>query len=57
MLYMNGEAEHLSARCGAQVRALADGRKLAGPVRAPGAFWDAAHAWYLQGFVHLGGRP
>ena len=56
MLYMNGGAERLPARSGAQVRALADGRRLAGPVRAPSAFWDAAHAWYLQGFVHVGGQ-
>jgi len=56
MLYMNGEAERLPARSGAQARALADARKLAGPAEAPREFWDAAHAWYLQGFVHLGRR-
>ena len=39
-----------------QVRRLADQRMLEGPVRAPRAFWDAAHAWYLQGFVHVGGN-
>ena len=54
MFYMNGEAGSLPARSGAQARALADGRKLEAPVRAPLAFWDAAHAWYLQGFVHVG---
>jgi len=56
MFYMNGEAGPLPARSGAQVRALADGRKLEAPVRAPRAFWDTAHAWYLQGFVHVGER-
>jgi len=56
MFYMNGEAGPLPARSGAQVRALADGRKLEAPVRAPRAFWNAAHAWYLQGFVHVGER-
>lgn len=55
MIYMNGEAERAPARGSAEVRRLADERKLAGPVRAPGGFWDAAHAWYLQGFVHAGG--
>jgi 50S ribosomal protein L16 3-hydroxylase len=54
MFYMNGEAGPLPARSGAQARALADGRKLEAPVRAPRAFWDTAHAWYLQGFVHVG---
>ena len=35
---------------------LADERKLAGPLRLPAGFWDVAHAWYLQGFVHAGGN-
>jgi 50S ribosomal protein L16 3-hydroxylase len=55
MFFMNGEAARGSARAAPGLRRLADQRKLAGPVRAPGAFWDTAHAWYLQGFVHAGG--
>jgi 50S ribosomal protein L16 3-hydroxylase len=54
MLYMNGEAQRLPARASAVLRALADGRKLEGPVRAPREFWETAHAWYLDGFVHAG---
>ena len=56
MFYMNGEAERVPSRAIAQLRALADARMLAGPVRAPREFWDAVHAWYRQGFVHAGGR-
>ena len=54
MFYMNGEATRPPAAAAGKLRALADERKLAGPVRAPAAFWEAAHAWYLQGFVHPG---
>ena len=57
MLYMNGEAVRASASTAAKLRSLADERKLAGPLAAPTAFWDAAHAWYRQGFVHPGGEP
>jgi hypothetical protein len=39
----------------AAVRRLADARRLAAPVDAPAAFWDAAHAWYLQGFLAFDG--
>ena len=56
MAYMNGEAERMAARAAPGLRRLADERKLAGPLRLPGAFWDATHAWYLQGFVHTGGE-
>ena len=55
MLYMNGEMVRAPAAAAAKLRSLADERKLAGPLAAPAAFWDAAHAWYRQGFVHLGG--
>ena len=55
MVYMNGEAARPPASAGATLRRLADARKLAGPLRAGAAFWNAAHAWYLQGFVHVGG--
>jgi 50S ribosomal protein L16 3-hydroxylase len=54
MAYMNGEAEATHARAQPALRQLADARQLAGPVRAPREFWDAAHAWYLRGFVHVG---
>ena len=55
MLYMNGEAQRIPAGAGTQVRRLADRRMLEAPIRAPRGFWDAAHAWYVQGFVHVGG--
>ena len=55
MFFMNGEAARGSARSAAQLRRLADERKLEGPVRASADFWDAVHAWYLQGFLHAGG--
>ena len=56
MLYMNGEAERMAARAAPGLRRLADERRLAGPIALPREFWDAAHAWYLQGFVHTGGE-
>ena len=57
IFFMNGETAALPAAARPAARALADGRRLAPPVKAPAAFWEAAHAWYLQGFVHLGGEP
>ena len=57
MFYMNGEAERVPGGARAALRRLADDRKLAGPLALPAAFWDVAHAWYLQGFVHAGGTP
>jgi 50S ribosomal protein L16 3-hydroxylase len=56
MAYMNGEAARMAPAAAPGLRQLADERKLAGPLRLPRAFWDAAHAWYLQGFVHMGGE-
>ena len=54
MLYLNGEAGRVPARAGGLIRRLADEARLPAPVRAPRGFWDAAHAWYLHGFVHAG---
>ncbi|HUQ28459.1 MAG TPA: cupin domain-containing protein [Usitatibacter sp.] len=54
MFYLNGEAERVPRGVVALVRALADKRKLAAPLRAPREFWETVHAWYLQGFVHAG---
>ena len=54
MFYMNGEAERVPGEARVALRRLADDRKLAGPLRLPAGFWDVAHAWYLQGFVHAG---
>ena len=54
---MNGETAAVPAAARPVARSLADRRRLAPPVKAPAAFWEAAHAWYLQGFVHLGGEP
>ena len=57
MFFMNGETAAVPAAARAAARSLADRRLLAPPVKAPAAFWEASHAWYLQGFVHLGGEP
>jgi 50S ribosomal protein L16 3-hydroxylase len=56
MLYMNGEAERMAARAAPGLRRLADQRRLGGPLAMPREFWDAAHRWYLQGFLHTGGK-
>ena len=57
MFFANGERVTLVPAARAAARRLADRRRLAAPVKAPGAFWDAAHRWYLQGFVSLEGEP
>jgi 50S ribosomal protein L16 3-hydroxylase len=56
MAYMNGEAGRMAARAAPGLRRLADERKLTGPLALPRELWDAAHAWYLQGFLHTGGE-
>jgi len=57
MFFMNGEKAAVPAPARATVRALADRRRLAAPVAAPASFWEVAHAWYRQGFLHPGGEP
>lgn len=57
MFFMNGETVALPATARAWARRFADARRLPGPIEAPAAFWDAAHEWYLQGFVSLGEEP
>jgi 50S ribosomal protein L16 3-hydroxylase len=54
MFFMNGERAVVPAAARAAVRRLANRRHLAAPLKAPAAFWDAAHAWYVLGFVALG---
>jgi 50S ribosomal protein L16 3-hydroxylase len=51
MFYMNGEAVRAGDGAAA-LRALADARRIPGPVRAPHAFWQLVHRWYAQGFLH-----
>jgi hypothetical protein len=55
MFFFNGETATVRPQARAAVRRLADARRLAAPVVAPAAFWDAAHAWYLQGFLAFDG--
>jgi hypothetical protein len=55
MFFMNGEAHPVAGPARPGIRRLADDRQLAAPVNLPVEFWDVAHAWYLQGFVHVGG--
>jgi 50S ribosomal protein L16 3-hydroxylase len=53
MFFLNGENIEVPAAARAAVRRFADRRRLEAPVDAPDAFWNAAHGWYLEGFVHL----
>ena len=55
IFFMNGEAATPPAAARAALRRLADGRRLAPPVEAPGAFWDLAHTWYREGMLHVEG--
>jgi 50S ribosomal protein L16 3-hydroxylase len=57
IFFMNGEAAAVPPAARRAARALANRRRLAGPLEAPTAFWEVAHTWYQQGFVHLGGEP
>ena len=57
MFFLNGETREVPAEARAAMRRLADARRLEGPLSAPAAFWDAAHAWYLEGVLHLEGEP
>lgn len=54
IFFLNGEEVEAPAKARAMLQQLADERRLPGPVKAPGEFWDVAHAWYLQGFAHAG---
>jgi 50S ribosomal protein L16 3-hydroxylase len=56
MFFMNGERVALPPAARAGMRRLADRRRLDAPIDAPSAFWDAAHAWYAQGYLCLGGQ-
>lgn len=56
MFFMNGDAISAKGTTASTLRVLADHRRLAGPVRAGVAFWDLAHAWYLQGALHISGK-
>jgi len=55
MFFMNGETVAVPAAARATLRRLADARRLAAPVVAPAAFWEVAHAWYMNGFLVLEG--
>ena len=54
MFFLNGEVAPAPARARAWLQRLADERRLEGAIEAPVEFWDLAHAWYLQGFLHPG---
>jgi 50S ribosomal protein L16 3-hydroxylase len=53
IFFLNGEPLEAPAAARGSLRRFADARRLPAPVDAPAAFWDLAHAWYLQGFVQL----
>ena len=54
MFFLNGEECEVPSNSRAGMQRLADERRLPGPVAAPAEFWNLAHEWYLQGFLHLG---
>lgn len=56
IFFLNGEGIAAPARARAWLERLADERALPGPIDAGAEFWDAVHAWYLQGFVREGGE-
>jgi 50S ribosomal protein L16 3-hydroxylase len=56
MFFINGEPAAVPAPAQSWLRRFADEREIAAPVKAPAAFWDIAHGWYLQGFVGLQGE-
>jgi 50S ribosomal protein L16 3-hydroxylase len=56
MWFMNGERVEAPRAARRALRALANARRLEAPLAAPREFWDLAHAWYIQGFVHPGAR-
>ena len=53
MFFMNGETSKADPASARRLRALADRRRLEGPVEAPGAFWKQLHEWHSRGYVHL----
>ncbi len=53
MFFLNGETVAAPERARPALRRLADERRLRAPVRAAAAFWDTAHAWYVQGYVDI----
>ncbi|HET6265353.1 MAG TPA: cupin domain-containing protein [Usitatibacter sp.] len=56
IFFINGAPAALPPAARPVARRLADRRRLPGPLDAPAAFWEAAHAWYRQGFVVLEGE-
>lgn len=56
MFFINGERVEVPPPARKAMRSLADRRSLDPPLDAPRAFFDVAHAWYLQGYVALQGK-
>jgi 50S ribosomal protein L16 3-hydroxylase len=56
MFFLNGETVEVAAPARAWVRRLADERRLPGPIDAPPAFWEAAHEWYVHGYLAIEGE-
>jgi len=53
MFFLNGERVDVAPAARALVRRLADDRALDAPIRAGAPFWDAMHAWYVQGALAM----
>jgi 50S ribosomal protein L16 3-hydroxylase len=56
IFFLNGETVPVAAAARAVTRRLADQRRLAAPIEAPAAFWDAAHDWYRRGYIAIEGE-
>jgi 50S ribosomal protein L16 3-hydroxylase len=56
IFFLNGEESAVPAAARATMRRLADARRLPAPLNAGAAFWDLAHAWYLEGTLHVEGE-
>jgi len=54
MFFLNGDEVRVPATARGFMRRLADAGRIEGPVSAPRAFWEAAHGWYLRGFLKIG---
>ncbi|HUP29114.1 MAG TPA: cupin domain-containing protein [Usitatibacter sp.] len=53
IFFMNGERAPVAPAARAGMRQLADRRVLPGPLDLPREFWEAAHEWYVLGYLGL----
>lgn len=53
IFFINGERAPVAPAARTGLRQLADRRALPGPLEQPREFWEAAHEWYLRGYLAL----